>query len=316
MDIRSGLVLRVAEMGFVVFGVSVLVFLMIHLIPGDAAQIMLGASDASPEKVLALRERLGLDQPLVVQYVLWVGRALGGDFGRSIWTGRPVLEEIVGRVWVTMELTLLGLGVAVVVAIPTGCVMATLRSSAADYVVRVVSIAGVTVPAFWLGTMLIYGTTALLPGVQVVGYVAFSADPVGNLQRMVLPVISLALPAVAALSRVVRAAMLEALTQDYVRTARAKGVSEVRVIFVHALRNALIPFVTAVGILLGYQFGGSVVIEQVFALPGLGRLVIGAITERNYPLIQATILLATIVFVVVNFLVDVLYLVIDPRARG
>ncbi len=313
---KGALLRRCAEMVFVAFGVSVLTFLMIHLIPGDAAQIMLGAADASPEKVAALRERLGLDQPLIVQYGLWIGRALVGDFGTSIWTGRPVLEEIGGRVGVTIELTLLGLGAAIVIAVPAGCLMATLRASVADYAVRIVSIAGVTMPAFWLGTMLIYGTTSVLPGVQVVGYVAFAADPLGNLQRMILPVIALALPAVAALSRVVRAAMLEALMQDYIRTARAKGVTEGRVIFAHALRNALIPFVTAVGIMLGYQFGGSVVIEQVFALPGLGRLVIGAITERNYPLIQATILLATLVFVGVNFLVDVLYLVIDPRARG
>ena len=310
------LLLRGADLLFVAFGVSVLTFLMIHLIPGDAAQIMLGAADASPEKVAALRARLGLDRPLVVQYALWIGHALAGDFGLSIWTGRPVLEEIAGRVGVTIELTLLGLASAIVIAIPLGCLMATLRSSMADYVTRVVSIVGVTIPSFWLGTMLIYGTSALLPGVQVVGWVPFAIDPIGNLQRMILPVVALALPALAGLSRIVRAAMLEALTQDYVRTARAKGVSEARVIFAHALRNALIPFVTAVGIILGYQFGGSVVVEQVFALPGLGRLMIGAITERNYPLIQAAILLATVVFVVVNFLVDVLYLAIDPRARA
>jgi len=310
------LLLRFGQLAFVAFGVSVLTFLMIHLIPGDAAQVMLGASDASPEKVAALRERLGLDRPLVVQYALWIGHALAGDLGTSIWTGRPVVEEILGRVGVTLELSLLSLGAAVVIAIPAGCMMATLRSSAGDYTVRVLSIAGVTVPSFWLGTMLIYGSSALLPGVQVVGWVPLATDPFGNLQRMVLPVIALALPAIASLSRVIRAAMLEALTQDYVRTARAKGISEARVIFTHALRNALIPFVTAVGITLGYQFGGSVVVEQVFALPGLGRLMVGAIAERNYPLIQAAILLATVVFVVVNFLVDVLYLAIDPRARA
>ena len=310
------LLIRAGEMLFVAFGVSVLTFLMIHLIPGDAAQIMLGAADASPDKVEALRIRLGLDRPLIVQYALWIGHALTGDLGTSIWTGRPVLEEIAGRVGVTAEITLLGLGTAIVIAVPAGCLMATLRSSTADYAVRILSIAGVTIPSFWLGTMLILGTAAAFPQFQVVGYVAFSADPGGNLQRMILPVIALALPAVAALSRVIRAAMLEALTQDYIRTARAKGISEARVIFSHALRNALIPFVTAVGIILGYQFGGSVVVEQVFALPGLGRLVVGAITERNYPLIQAAILLATVVFVVVNFLVDVLYLAIDPRARS
>ncbi len=308
--------IRFGEMVFVAFGVSVLTFLMIHLIPGDAAQIMLGAADATPEKIAILRAKLGLDRPLIVQYGLWIGHALTGDLGTSIWTGRPVIEEIVGRVGVTAEVTLLGLASAITIAIPAGCLMATMRSSVSDYAMRIVSIAGVTIPSFWLGTMLIFGTSALLPGAQVVGYVPFGQDAWGNLQRMILPVIALALPAVAALSRVIRAAMLEALTQDYVRTARAKGVSEARVIFTHALRNALIPFVTAVGIILGYQFGGSVVIEQVFALPGLGRLVVGAITERNYPLIQAAILLATVVFVVVNFLVDVLYLAIDPRARG
>ncbi len=310
------LLLRVGQLAFVAFGVSVLTFLLIHLIPGDAAQVMLGAADASPEKVAALRTKLGLDRPLVVQYALWIGHALRGDLGTSIWTGRPVLEEILGRVGVTLELSLLSLSAAIVLAVPVGCLMATLRSSAGDSAMRVVSIAGVTVPSFWLGTMLIYGSSALLPGVQVVGWVPLAADPLGNLQRMVLPVIALALPALATLSRVIRAAMLEALTQDYVRTARAKGISEARVVFSHALRNALIPFVTAAGITLGYLFGGSVVVEQVFALPGLGRLMVGAIAERNYPLIQAAILLATVVFVVVNFLVDVLYLAIDPRARA
>lgn len=310
------LLARLGQLLFVAFGVSVLTFLLIHLIPGDAAQVMLGAADASPEKVAALRARLGLDRPLVVQYALWIGHALRGDLGTSIWTGRPVLEEILGRVGVTLEVSLLSLAAAILLAVPLGCLMATLRASLGDYAMRVLSIAGVTVPSFWLGTMLIYGSAALLPGVQVVGWVPLAADPLGNLQRMILPVTALALPALATLSRVVRAAMLEALTQDYVRTARAKGISEFRVVFAHALRNALIPFVTAVGIMLGYLFGGSVVVEQVFALPGLGRLMVGAIAERNYPLIQAAILLATVVFVLVNFLVDVLYLAIDPRARA
>ena len=312
----SALLRRLGQLLFVSFGVSVLTFLMIHLIPGDAAQIMLGASDTDPGKVIALRAQLGLDQPLIAQYARWISSALSGDFGTSIWTGQPVLEEISGRVGVTFELTLLGLGSAIVFAIPIGCLMATMHSSAADYAVRIVSIVGVTVPSFWLGTLLIYASSALLPEVQVVGWVSLTEDPLGHLQRMILPVIALALPAIAALSRVIRAAMLEALAQDYVRTARALGISEGRVVFRHALRNALIPFVTAAGIMIGYQFAGSVVIEQVFALPGLGRLMVGAIVERNYPLVQASILLATTAFVMVNFLVDVLYLIIDPRARA
>jgi peptide/nickel transport system permease protein len=288
---------------------------MIHLVPGDAAQIMLGASDVAPERVAALRQQLGLDRPLVVQYALWIGRALRGDFGTSVWTGTPVIDEIAGRVDVTLELMLLGISTATVIAIPAGCLMATLRSSTSDYMLRVVSIAGITIPSFWLGTLLIYGAGVVAPGFQVVGWVPFSQNPWANLQRMLLPTIALALPVLASLARVIRAAMLEALSQEYVRVARAKGLSEARVVFRHALRNALIPFITTLGIAVGYQFGGAVVIEQVFALPGLGRLMVGAIAERNYPLIQAAILLATVGFVVVNFLVDLLYIAADPRTR-
>jgi peptide/nickel transport system permease protein len=193
--------------------------------------------------------------------------------------------------------------------------MATIRRPGPDVALRILTIAGVTVPSFWLGTMLLYGAGVLAPGVPMVGWVRLADDPAGNLQRMILPTIALSLPVLTALARVVRAAMLEALAQDYVRTARAKGISERRVVFRHALRNALIPFTTTAGIMAGYLFGGSVVVEQVFALPGLGRLMVGAIAERNYPLIQAAILLATVVFVLVNFVVDLIYLAIDPRAR-
>jgi peptide/nickel transport system permease protein len=307
---------RGGELMLVAVGVSMLTFLMIHLVPGDAAQLMLGAQDTDPEKIAALRTKLGLDQPLPMQYLHWIGNALRGDLGTSIWTGRPVLDEIAGRVGVTLELTLLSLALAIVLAIPIGCLAATLRRPVAEYTVRIVAIAGITIPSFWLGTMLLYGAAAIAPGFQVVGYVPFATDPAGNLARMLLPTIALALPVLASLSRIVRAAMIEALGQDYVRTARAKGVTEIRVVFAHALRNALIPFLTAAGIAAGYLFGGAVVVEQVFALPGLGRLIVGAIAERNYPLIQASILLATTAFVLVNFLVDLLYFAADPRARG
>jgi peptide/nickel transport system permease protein len=309
------ILIRGGELFSVAFGVSVLTFLMIHLVPGDAAQIMLGANDVTPDRVAALRQQLGLDRPLIVQYALWIGHALRGNFGTSVWTGRPVIEEIAGRVGVTLELMLLGVSTATIIAIPAGCLMATLRSSTADYVLRVLSIAGVTVPSFWLGTLLIYGAGAVAPGFQVVGWVPFGENPSANLQRMLLPTVALALPVLASLARVIRASMLEALSQEYVRVARAKGLTETRVVFRHALRNALIPFITTLGIAIGYQFGGAVVIEQVFALPGLGRLMVGAIAERNYPLIQAAILLATAGFVVVNFLVDLLYIAADPRAR-
>jgi peptide/nickel transport system permease protein len=308
--------LRALELALVAFGVSVLTFLMVRLVPGDAAQLMLGASDASPERIATLRHALGLDRSFVVQYAIWMGNVLHGDFGTSIWTGRPVLEEIAGRVPVTLELTCLGLAVALVLAVPLGCLMATVHAPTADVALRVLSIVGVTVPSFWLGTMLLYGAGRLAPGVPMVGWVRFADDPVGNLQRMVLPTIALALPVLTTLARVVRAAMLDALSQDYVRTARSKGLSEMRVVFVHALRNALIPFTTSAGIMAGYLFGGSVVVEQVFALPGLGRLMVGAIAERNYPLVQAAILLATATFVLVNFAIDLIYAAIDPRVRA
>jgi peptide/nickel transport system permease protein len=179
-----------------------------------------------------------------------------------------------------------------------------------------VAIAGLTIPSFWLGIVLIILIATYAPGFSSLGYVPFTQDPLGNLQRMVLPALALALPILANLSRLVRSAMLDALGQDYIRTARAKGASERLVVYKHALRNALIPFITSVGIMTGYLLGGAIVVEQVFAIPGLGRLILGAIAERNYPLIQATILVVTVGFVLVNFLVDVLYGLIDPRVRA
>jgi peptide/nickel transport system permease protein len=307
---------RLLDLGFVLFGVSVLVFLMIRLIPGDAVAIMLGANtEITPDRLAALRARLGLDRPLLEQYLVWAGAALRGDFGQSIWTGRPVAEEIAGHVWPTLQLTLLSLLLGVGLAIPTGCLMALWRGKAADGVLRVVTVIGLTVPSFWLGILMILALATLAPSLQALGYVPFSQDPLGNVARLVLPAIALALPIVAQLSRLMRSAMLDAMSQDFIRTARAKGVPEWRVVSRHALRNALIPFVTSVGIMAGYLIGGAIVVEQVFAIPGLGRLILGAIAERNYPLIQATILVVTVSFVLVNFAVDLLYVAIDPRLR-
>ena len=307
---------RVLDLAFVAFGVSVLVFSMIRLIPGDAVQIMLGANaEVTPEQIAALRSRLGLDQSVLTQYAGWARQALHGDLGTSVWTGRPVLEEIVPRIGVTAELTVLALVVAGTLAIPLGCLMATARSPLATYGIRLLSIVGITMPSFWLGTMLLFGVSAFAPDARLLGWVPFAEDPWGNLERIVLPVTALALPVLASLARVVRASMVEAMRQDYIRTARAKGVSQAGVVTVHALRNALLPFLTSFGIMAGYLFGGSVVVEQVFALPGLGRLMIGAIAERNYPLVQASILLATLTFVAVNAAIDMLYALVDPRIR-
>ena len=308
---------RVLDLAVVLFGISVVVFLMIRLIPGDAVAIMLGANtEVTPERVAELRARLGLDRPLVVQYLAWAGAALRGDLGTSIWTGRPVAGEILVHLGPTVELTLLSLTLGAGLAVPAGCFMAQMRGRSADVLMRVGAIAGLTIPSFWLGIVLILLLSQWAPGFASLGFVPFAEDPFGNLQRMVLPAIALGLPILANLSRLVRSAMLDALGQDYIRTARAKGASERLVVYKHALRNALIPYITSVGIMTGYLLGGAIVVEQVFAIPGLGRLILGAIAERNYPLVQATILVVTVGFVLVNFLVDLLYVVIDPRVRA
>ncbi|MDP2087647.1 MAG: ABC transporter permease [Gemmobacter sp.] len=305
---------RVVDLAFVLFGVSVLVFLIIRLIPGDAVAIMLGANtEITAERLAELRGRLGLDLPLIQQYLRWIGGVVHGDFGTSIWTGKPVIAEIGAAMWPTLQLTALSVLVGAGLSIPIGAFMAQARGGAAEVVVRVGAIAGLTIPSFWLGIVSILLVSKYLPGVSALGYVPFSQDPLGNLQRMALPVFALSLPMLANLSRLVRSAMLDALGQDYTRTARAKGASRRRVVYRHALRNALIPFVTSVGVSVGYLLGGAIVVEQVFAIPGLGRLVLGAISERNYPLVQATILVITATFVLVNFAVDLLYAVIDPR---
>lgn len=307
---------RLFDLVLVLFGVSILVFLMIRLVPGDAVAIMLGANtEITPEKMAELRARVGLDQPIPVQYVEWIAGVLRGDFGTSIWTGRPVVEEIAGHIWPTVQLTVFALLLGAGLAVPIGVLMARLRGRWWDVALQVGSVTGLTIPPFWLGIMLILLLTTVAPTVQMLGYVPFSEDPAGNLARLVLPAVALALPILANLARLIRSAMLDALQQDYVRTARAKGVSERMILYKHALRNALIPFVTSVGILTGYLLGGAIVVEQVFAIPGLGRLILGAIAERNYPLLQATILLVTTAFVLVNFVIDLLYAVIDPRAK-
>jgi peptide/nickel transport system permease protein len=308
---------RLIDLTIVLFGVSVITFLMIRLIPGDAVAIMLGANtEVTPDRVADLRARIGLDQPVISQYLSWISGVLQGDLGVSLWTRRPVATEIAGHIWPTIQLTMFALVIGAGLAVPLGVLMAQLRGKGWDIALQVGSVAGLTIPSFWLGIMMILALSAFAPDLQMLGYVPFGVDPVGNLTRLVLPAIALALPILANLARLVRSAMLDALQQDYIRTARAKGVPEFKILYKHALRNALIPFVTSAGIMTGYLLGGAIVVEQVFAIPGLGRLILGAIAERNYPLVQATILVVTVIFVLVNFIVDLLYAVIDPRARA
>ena len=308
------LINRLINLTIVLFGISIIVFSMIRLIPGDAVAIMLGANtEITKEGMDELRSRLGLDKSIIEQYFIWILNIFRGDFGTSIWTGRPVISEIYINSWPTFELTALSVIVGAGVSIPLGCFMAIYRGNISEVLTRVIAIAGLTIPSFWLGIVSIFVVAKLFPGFIALGYVPFTEDPIENLKRMVLPVFALSLPMIANLSRLVRSAMLDALSQQYIRTAKAKGVSNFSIIYKHALRNALIPYITSVGVSVGYLLGGSIVVEQVFAIPGLGRLVLGAISERNYPLLQSSILVMTAAFVLVNFFVDILYSIIDPR---
>jgi len=312
----SYVVRRLVDLLFVLFGVSVLIFLMLRMIPGDAVLIMLGANvDITPDRVEALRRSLGLHLPWHEQYVQWLTGVVRGDLGRSVWTGRPVLDEILARLPVTLQLTGLALATAIVVSFPVGVLSATLRGGAADTVVRMLAILGLTLPSFWVGVLMLYFASIYLPAWPTIGYVPFASDPWGNLSRLVLPVIAVSLPMIAGLSRILRSSLLDVLSLDYIRTGRAKGLARRTLLYKHALRNALIPVVTVIGVQVGYLLSGVVVIEQVFAIPGIGRLIIGAINERNYPLVQGIILIVTAVFVFVNLLVDLAYAWIDPRVE-
>lgn len=312
----SYVIRRLVDLVFVLLGVSIVVFLMLRLIPGDAVDIMLGANvDITPERVEAIRRRLGLDQPFYLQYWNWLTGVLRGDLGTSVWTGRPVTQEILGRLPVTLEITFLALFSALIASFPLGVIAARARGSRSDAAVRITTIVGLTVPSFWVGVLMLYFVSIYVPWWPAIGYVSFAEDPWGNLARMVLPVIAVSLPMIAGLTRMLRSSLLEVLSLDYIRTAKAKGLHRRSLLYKHALRNALIPVLTVIGVQFGYLLSGVVVIEQVFAVPGLGRLIIGAINERNYPLVQGIILVVTAFFVLVNLFVDLAYAWIDPRVE-
>lgn len=310
------LLTRLFDLVLVLFGVSVLVFLMIRLIPGDAVAIMLGAdTEVTPDRIQELERRLGLDLPLHQQYAQWIGGVLRGDLGTSIWTGRPVAQEIGAAIWPTLQLTFLSVLVGAGLAVPIGAFMAQARGQAAEVAVRIVAIAGLTIPSFWPGIVSILLVAWYLPGLSVLGYVPFSQDPLGNLQRMILPGIALALPMLANLSRLVRYAMLDAPSQDYIRTARAKGLSEGQALMRHAFRNALIPVLTILGLQFSFLIAGGIIIENVFFLPGLGRLVFQAITQRDLIVVESVVMLLVFAVILVTFLTDLAYAAADPRLR-
>ena len=303
---------RLFSLGLSLLVISALAFLIMHVLPGDPAVLILG-HEASPELLGNLRTALGLDRPLAAQYLSWLAGAVRGDLGHSLRHNLPVSRLIAERLPVTVSLAGLALLLAVVVALPLGVLAALRDRSVFGYAVLVLSQVGVALPAFWIGILLM-----LLLAVQrrifpTSGFVPWSQSPLGALRSLALPAVSLSLPLVAVLVRLVRGSMLDELAKDHIRTARAKGLPERTVLVRHALRGALVPTVTMLGLQLGFLLGGSIVIEQVFALPGLGRLVLFAIYNRDVPLAQGLVLFIASLVVAVNFAVDVLYAVLDPR---
>ncbi len=296
------------------FLVSLVVFALVHALPGDPAVLFLG-EEADPETLARFRVRLGLDRPLVAQYAAWLGRALRGDLGRSLRTNQPVAEAILERLPVTLELLVAALSVSLAIAIPMGIVSAVKRNSGVDLVTTVFALVGFAMPGFWLGIILIYVFALLLRWLPPSGWVPLPASVPQNLLSLVLPAFTLGTALAALVTRQLRSGMLEVLRQDYVRTAQAKGLSERQVVGKHALKNALISVVTVVGLQLGGLLGNTIITETLFALPGVGRLMIDAIFSRDFFVVQGVILFLAVGYVLSNLLVDVLYSYLDPRIR-
>jgi len=312
--VRRYVVVRTLSIVPALFGVSIAVFLLVRLIPGTVVDQMVGTEGAySEESMRALRAFFGLDQPIHVQYVRWLGALLRGDLGVSWRTGLPVLQMILSRLVVTAELTLAAMLVALTVGIPLGMLSARRENTSIDHAVRVVSLVSLSMPVFWQATMLILAVSLLLNWAPSVDFVSPWADPLRNLAIIALPSLALGTAVAAVFMRMTRSSLLETMRQDYIRTARAKGLREHEVLWGHALRNSLIPLVTVAGVQVGYLLGGAVVTEEVFTLPGVGRLLLWGVFQRDYPLVQGTILFISSLFLVSNLVVDLIYAYVDPR---
>lgn len=311
---REYLVRRLVLLLPTVLGVTLVVFLMMHFIPGDPVTNMMGEM-FSQEDADRLRHELGLDKPLMVQYGKWVWHLLQGNWGRSLFTNQPVLSDILYRLPVSLELLALSTCLSLMIALPAGTIAAVRPNTWKDYSAMVVAMAGVSVPEFFLGVLLFLLFALFLRWLPVSGYIPLLESPWGNVQHMILPVFALGFPRAALLTRLVRASLLEVLKMEYVTTARAKGLGERFVVLKHALKNALIPTVTVIGLQVGFLIGGAIVVETVFAVPGIGSFGIDAIIKRDYPQVQAFVLVGALVFVLANLVVDLLYVVIDPRIQ-
>jgi peptide/nickel transport system permease protein len=298
-------------------GVAVLVFFMLRVMPGDIVETMLreGGGNVPQHVIEQERARLGLDQPIPVQFLNWFGGILQGNFGTSMWTGRPVLYEIGIRLELSLQVALMATVLAVLIALPLGTLAAIFRNTIIDHVIRVVSIAGLAVPSFWLGMLIILFLLTNFNWIPPLTFTSFFDDPIANLSQLIWPALAVGYRYSALATRMTRSSILEVMQEDYIRTARAKGVYERLVVARHGMRNALLPVVTVIGLEFAFLIGGLVVTEQVFNLNGIGRLFVQATARGDYTMIQALVILVAITFILVNFLVDLLYAALDPRIR-
>ncbi|HEY7039552.1 MAG TPA: ABC transporter permease [Methylomirabilota bacterium] len=308
------LVRRVAISIVTLFVISLIVFTGVRLIPGDPARVM-GGTDADAAGLAEIRQKYGLDDPIPIQYLRWIGLALRGDLGESIRTRESVVWTVARKLPITVELALLSLLVALTIAIPAGVFSAVRRNTLWDLLANAISLCGLSVPSFWLGIMLILLLSVRLHWLPASGFVPIWESPLANLQRMIMPAFVLGAGLAAVLMRQTRNSMIDILSADYIRTAWSKGLASRAVIFRHAFRNGLIPVVTILGLQTGALMGGAVVTEQIFVVPGFGRLIVEAVFTRDYPLVQGVVLITASTYVLVNLLVDVSYSVLNPRIR-
>ena len=314
MGMRRYLLKRLVHSVFVIFFVATVVFAAVRSIPGNPARLMLGG-DADPAALQALEEELGLNQPLYVQYLRWLRRILSGNLGESIRTGESVLDLLVQVAEPTLSIAALGMLIALVIAIPTGIISAVKRYEIEDYIATIVAFFGISMPAFWIGIVLILVVGVNVDAIPTFGYTEFKEGVVPWFKSIILPALAVGVPYGGILMRMMRSSMLEVLNEDYMRTARAKGLDNNLVLFKHGLQNALIPVVTLAGIFLAVVLGGVVAVEIVFGIRGLGRLLIGSINRRDFPVIQGTVIVISFAFVFMNLIVDVLYTMINPRIQ-
>ncbi|WP_454631442.1 ABC transporter permease [Bradyrhizobium cenepequi] len=296
---------------------SLIVFATVRMIPGDVIDMMLSQNDVAADKLSReqLVHALGLDKPMAEQYLIWIAGILRGDFGRSLWQSTPVLELVLQRLPVTFELGVIALAVGLVIALPIGVYSAVRQDTAGDFVARSFSILLLAVPSFWMGTMVMVFPSIWWGWSPEVNYVKFGDDPIQNLKQMIVPAMVLGASLSAVTMRMTRTMMLEVLRQDYIRTARAKGLNQRLVIMRHALRNALIPVITLVGLQAPLLIGGAIVIEQIFVIPGMGLLLLEAVNQRDYPIITGVFLTVGLAVMLINLMVDLSYGLLDPRVR-